>query len=478
MDYKDVDFRPLRDPNPSWEQETGINAIRAKMMTACFIYYDFDTPTVVRFIGGPHIGAHRRDTKAILKELKGKATDKAWHDLEWLYTRGAPHHCNAEATEDNFMAYFLYGNHKSAYTDLPTTWKSLVKDFKSSYSLCTDERIIVFLLHAHCTPLGMVNVLHHYKKARPVFDSTHHPYPWCFAINDWTSKYNEPTLEFPEKFLEYLIWIWNLRITYILLELYLAGDDMGGAFRNGKWNPFLVAMHLLHFAGLLHILTSLTFGDTTSPPNFEAIPVCRSQYAQWVWVNIANVFMLVAHWLPSLKFAADPTPAEQASFVQANRDELNQGVLDSNGSRMPPKFGHHVDDCMYADIKEYMPQTVGSSVFSLYRLLGEPQQHLPNPLSRIKFENKFSHQRRICGRMIDSRRLTVSLTPERREILVNELQTWLTKKRFVLLEAASLCGLLSDAAQINRWAWPLFYQLRNTLSEVIRARHHQGIAIP
>jgi hypothetical protein len=73
--------------------------------------------------------------------------------------------------------------------------------------------------------------------------------------------------------------------------------------------------------------------------------------------------------------------------------------------------------------------------------------------------------------------LTVSLTPERREILVNELQTWLTKKRFVLLEAASLCGLLSDAAQINRWAWPLFYQLRNALSEVIRARHHQGIAI-
>jgi hypothetical protein len=277
MDYKDVDFRPLRDPNPSWEQERGINAIRAKMMTACFIYYDFDTPSVVRLIGGPHIGAHC-DTKAILKELKGKVTDKAWPDLEWLYTRGAPHHCNAKATEDNFMAYFLYGNHKSAYTDLPTTWKSLVKDFKSSYSLCTDERIIVFLLHAHCTPLGMVNILHHYKKARPVFDSTHHPYPWCFAINDWTSKYNEPTLEFPEKFMEYLIWIWNLRITYILLELYLVGDDMGGAFRNGKWNPFLVAMHLLPFAGLLHILTSLTFGDTTSPPNFEAIPVCRSQY--------------------------------------------------------------------------------------------------------------------------------------------------------------------------------------------------------
>jgi hypothetical protein len=80
----------------------------------------------------------------------------------------------------------------------------------------------------------MVNVLHRYKKARPVFDSTHHPYPWCFAINDWTSKYTEPSLEFPEKFMEYLIWIWNLRITYILLELYLASDDMGGAFQNGK----------------------------------------------------------------------------------------------------------------------------------------------------------------------------------------------------------------------------------------------------
>jgi hypothetical protein len=113
MEYQDIDFRPLRDPNPTWEQETGTNAIRAKMMTACFIYYDFDTPTVVRFIGGPHVGAHR-DTTAILTELQGKVTEKAWNDLKWLYTCGAPHHCNAEAMEDNFMAYFLYGNHKSA----------------------------------------------------------------------------------------------------------------------------------------------------------------------------------------------------------------------------------------------------------------------------------------------------------------------------------------------------------------------------
>ena len=126
----------------------------------------------------------------------------------------------------------------------------------------------------------------------------------------------------------------------------------------------------------------------------------------------------------------------------------------------------------YGCLRQWAPVSSASTV-----LLGDPQIHLPDPLAFDKFQNLFTHQRTTCGRLIDSRRMTISLTPERREILVNELSGWLTKKRFGLLEAASICGLLSDAARVNRWAWPLFYQLRNAISDVIRARHCQGTAI-
>jgi hypothetical protein len=194
--HQDVDFRPLQDPNPNWEDEVEVNKERVRMITACFIHYKFHTPSVVRFIGGVHVGAHR-DTIKILGELRGKISDKTHRDLTWLYTRGAPHVCQAESTEENFVEFYHYGNHKSVYIEPETTRKTLVKDFKKNFCLAADERIILFVYDAHLTPLGMVYINHKYKNPRPVFDSTFRPRPWCFAINDWTDTETEPDLQFP-----------------------------------------------------------------------------------------------------------------------------------------------------------------------------------------------------------------------------------------------------------------------------------------
>jgi hypothetical protein len=195
-DHQNVDFRPLRNPVLNWNDEVEINEDRVRMITACFIHYKFHTPSVVRFIGGVHVGAHR-DTAAILKELKGKINDQTHRDLEWLYTRGAPHICQATSSEENFLEFYKYGNHKSVYIEPGTTQKTLVKDFKKNYCLAADQRILPFVYDAHLTLLGMVYIGHKYKNPRPVFDSTFRPQPWCFAINDWTHKDTEPTLRFP-----------------------------------------------------------------------------------------------------------------------------------------------------------------------------------------------------------------------------------------------------------------------------------------
>jgi hypothetical protein len=79
--------------------------------------------------------------------------------------------------------------------------------------------------------------------------------------------------------------------------------------------------------------------------------------------------------------------------------------------------------------------------------------------------------------MIDTRRMSLSLPYEKRFVLVQELNEWLHKETFSLLEAASLCGLLSDAARKCRWAWPRFFNLRNMIAKVIGDRHIEGAAI-
>jgi hypothetical protein len=88
------------------------------------------------------------------------------------------------------------------------------------------------------------------------------------AINDFTCKETEPKIVFPKAWLLYLAWLWNLRITYPWLEIYLGDDDVSGAFRQVKYNPDVVAMHPFLVFGVLFMSTGQTFSDCTSPANW------------------------------------------------------------------------------------------------------------------------------------------------------------------------------------------------------------------
>jgi hypothetical protein len=82
-----------------------------------------------------------------------------------------------------------------------------------------------------------------YKNPRPILDSSFCPYPWCFTINDWTHKDNEPPLTFAGAELGFMVWLYNLRITYPDLEIYIADDDVSGAFRLMRYHPNCMASY-------------------------------------------------------------------------------------------------------------------------------------------------------------------------------------------------------------------------------------------
>jgi hypothetical protein len=113
------------------------------------------------------------------------------------------------------------------------------------------------------TPQGLVDLNTPYKNPRPIFDSSFCPHPWCFSINDWTHKDNEPELTFAGAELGFMIWLYNLRITYPDLEIYNADDNVSGAFRLMKYHPNCMAMHtfIQGFFGVVN--TGGTFGDNT-----------------------------------------------------------------------------------------------------------------------------------------------------------------------------------------------------------------------
>jgi hypothetical protein len=136
-----------------------------------------------------------------------------------------------------------------------------------------------------------------------------------------------------------LTWIWNLCITYPHLEIYVCDDDITNAFRQIKYPPNLAGLHCKIANGVMFVDTGQTFGDNTSPSNFEAVPNCRSQHAHALWHRPGTIARALP-LLPAIAHQDPPTLTEAASFVQANHNSLNPGALDALnalGNRRPPR---------------------------------------------------------------------------------------------------------------------------------------------
>jgi hypothetical protein len=67
--YRHTDFRSARGFWKNWQNKDQLDFARKDMITACFLHYFCDTPTVMRYLGGPYVSAHR-DTEAILATLQ------------------------------------------------------------------------------------------------------------------------------------------------------------------------------------------------------------------------------------------------------------------------------------------------------------------------------------------------------------------------------------------------------------------------
>ena len=471
-DHAMVDFRPLQGFYSNWDAATAIEHDRVRMATAALLHFDGDVADLVRWIGGTHAGAHR-DIGSTLAYLRGKISPHLCGTLERIWRHGAPTACNASASDANFEAYRMYGNHASVNDEPDVTYRTLLKDSKRGYCIVFDQRMARFALNCHLTPNGLVDANHPHKNPRPIFDGSFRPEPWCSGINDWTTTTTEPPINFATAFINFLRWIYNARITYPREELYLGDDDISGAFRHQKYHPNLVGMHSCMVAGFMSCATGMAFGDNTSSANFDPIAEARKELARYLWSQPDTVTRAASH-LPTIELATPPTATEVDCFSPAEPDTINHGVLDASGHRLPPQFDHHVDDNIYGDVAAYMAQTVSASALALWHVLGFPNPlHGPNPLSLEKFDGRYTHQRKTLGHLVDSRTLEVCVLPEKRAVMAATLQDWLGNRAdFNLREISSLHGSLESMTRHVTWMRPLFFAIQNTIRHELSKRYY------
>ena len=471
-DFGDVPFQGIRGYPSGWEVESDVNLDRVRMATAALLHFNGSVADLVRWIGGPHVGAHRDHFLTFRLLEEANADPEVISDLKRIFLHGIPSLCNAEASDENFSAFYNYGNHTTVNDEPGKTYKAMVKDNRKGFTLLFDPRSVLLMLDCHVTPQGIVDLNSPYKNPRPIFDSSFRPYPWAHAINDWGDKDNEPRLTFASAELGFMVWLYNLRLTYPRREIYIADDDVSGAFRLMKYHPNLMALHTSIQCGFAVVNTGGTFGDNTSPSNFDPIGLARRQLSQFLWRTSRTLKARILPYLPSLRLAPEPPPEVVASFQPADPDSINTGVLDSSGSRLPPPYNMHVDDALYADVGTELVRTVCASIAGLFGILGFPTNPLvPSPLSSEKFEAWYNHERKLVGRLFNSRTLSVGMLDYKRQQLEALLKDWLSRGSYELLEIAHLLGVLENHTKYARWARCWYFTLQNNVRRILRQRH-------
>jgi hypothetical protein len=94
-------------------------------------------------------------------------------ELRRIFLSGILASCHAISNEANFKAFYHYGNHSTMSDDPEKAYGAMVKDNRKGFTLLFDRRAVLFMLHCHLTPQGLVDVDTPYKKKpRPIFDSS------------------------------------------------------------------------------------------------------------------------------------------------------------------------------------------------------------------------------------------------------------------------------------------------------------------
>jgi hypothetical protein len=169
--HENVDFRPLRGFNPNWETDNSLSKERRTMMTACFLHFKLETPTIIRWLGAPHVAAHRNVDK-IIKTLQGSVDPTTLSHLDRLFRVGSPELCNGFSSEVNFHQFLSHGNHKTIEQDWERTEKTVLKDAQRGHNIHMDVDLVQFIPHLHLTPQGIANLEDPFKKDRP-FSTAH-----------------------------------------------------------------------------------------------------------------------------------------------------------------------------------------------------------------------------------------------------------------------------------------------------------------
>jgi len=465
--FRYVDFRTLSKINMNYAHQNEIPLQRRQLFLAAILHYDLHVPSLIHFLGKNYTNSHLHPY-AIIKKLENIAPPHIIQYVLRALLMGAPSQFHGTSSSKNFWDYKRYKNHESISSRPDLVKKALNKEERNNFILPLPAWLARFIPNLHLSPEGII--IKEGKKDRIIFDASFKIFPDSLCPNQWTSASDEPPIWYGSAFLRHLTRIWNLRISYPKTEIYLWDDDVAGAFRLIKYNPYIASAFSAIVHDILCIPTGQIFGGNTSAQNFEGLAIAR-EYLSCFFSTEKYHSLIAKHSeiLKHIKYTPQPPPL--TTFVQATSDSEHTGVFDQAGSPVNTPHNTFVDDNHMADVFPRIKLAQAASIEGLFQLLGFPEpQFRRSVLSEDKYyEQACSSKKLQLGYLIDTRRMTVGFSPDRLHALAAILKIWSgQRKSYTLKEAAKLAGLLEFIASISTWIRFLTVSLKHSILMALR----------
>lgn len=242
-------------------------------------------------------------------------------------------------------------------------------------------------------------------------------------MNDVTPTENEAPITFGITLMSFMVWLYNLRVTYPNEDIVLAFMDISACFRWPRLNPDMVGAFGFLIGTVYFAANAMTFGSVASASSWEpfrrAIEAMATAYfANSTLREVHREFLDVITW--------DDEAGADEPVVAAVPCSINKGINDENGNPKPTPHFIYVDDDLIADTKARMPQAIAAGIEAIFTVLGWPMLFLRQIAVSLKklMALRVGFELILLGFVFNTRSLTIGIPDEFREetiALIEEL---------------------------------------------------------
>ena len=451
------DFTWIAYEDQYWKQQQTVPQSHAMAMFAALLHYRMHAPDLIRFLGGTYNGEYR-DIDTAVSILQSFEVDP-WLIAQYIRatTVGCPNKFVAETSRENFLLHWREGNHPSIKKFLVETMNTMTKEHRNRFNMPLPCYAARYLPHNFLTPQHALDKRD--KALRLIFDATKRFTASSVPLNRMTSTPSGSEMDclYGDTMLTLLERIWDLRISYPVVDIGLHANDVKSCFKQMKLHPDIMPAFSIMVTNFLYLQAALPFGTDFSPQNWEPVRRLVEILAVKLYDDDSlrdkhRKHLDKLNWEPSLG------SGNKDLFVQAKACSQRRGVLDDQGTPLPTPQRLFVDDSVYAEIyqasHERMERAVAAGIEAIFILLGQSDlAKRQDPISLDKMTAMMvSYLNKILGQLIDTRRMDIGVPPDyihRTLLLLKPFHK--ERKSFTVKEMETLTGMLVFIASTAPW---------------------------